>query len=56
MKRELKFAMKRGEITEDEYDSVETVAEFKQLMERINKEKGNDKNSKNIIKTQAVNF
>lgn len=56
MKRELKFAMKRGEITEEEYENVVTVKEFNDLMEKINKERNNDKNSKNIIKTKAVNF
>ena len=45
-------------LTYEQFKTIakQTVAEFKQLMERINKEKGNDKNSKNIIKTQAVNF
>ena len=56
MKRELKFAMKRGDITEEEYESIDTVKEFNEIMQRINKEKNNDKNSKNIIKTKAVNF
>ena len=56
MKRELKCAMKRGDITEEEYESIDTVKEFNEIMQRINKEKNNDKNSKNIIKTKAVNF
>ena len=48
--------MKRGDITEEEYESIDTVKEFNEIMQRINKEKNNDKNSKNIIKTKAVNF
>lgn len=38
MKRALKFAVKRGEITEEEYEEAFTVYDFENIIERLKKE------------------
>ena len=56
MRRQLKFAVKRGDVDYDDVEDIVTVKQFNDLMEEIAKNKGKEKIGKNIIKTQAINF
>ena len=56
MRRELKFAVKRGDVDYDDVEDIVTVKQYNDLMEEIAKNKGKEKIGKNIIKTQAINF
>lgn len=42
IKMQLKFAMKRGEISEEEYESIDTFEDAKKIMEIIDKRKKNN--------------
>ena len=56
MRRQLKFAVKRGDVDYDDVEDIVTVKQYNDLMEEIAKNKGKEKIGKNIIKTQAINF
>jgi large subunit GTPase 1 len=56
MKRELKFAVKRGDVEYEDVEDIVTVKQYNDLMEEIAKNKGKEKLGKEIIKTQAINF
>ena len=56
MRRELKFAVKRGDVDYEDVEDIVTVKQYNDLMEEIAKNKGKEKIGKNIIKTQAINF
>ena len=56
MRRELKFAVKRGDVEYEDVEDIVTVKQYNDLMEEIAKNKGKEKIGKNIIKTQAINF
>jgi len=56
MRRQLKFAVKRGDVDYDDVEDIVTVKQYNDLMEEIAKNKGKEKKGKNIIKTQAINF
>jgi large subunit GTPase 1 len=52
MKRALKFAVKRGEITEDEYEEAFTVHDFETIMERLKKEAA--ANKKDLVGVKII--
>ena len=56
MRRELKFAVKRGDVDYEDVEDIVTVKQYNDLMEEIAKNKGKEKLGKGIIKTQAINF
>ena len=56
MRRQLKFAVKRGDVDYDDVEDIVTVKQYNDLMDEIAKNKGKEKIGKNIIKTQAINF
>ena len=56
MKRELKFAVKRGDLDEEDIEDIVTVKQYNDLMEEIAKNKGKEKKGRDIIKTQSINF
>lgn len=54
-KKELKLALKRGQITEDEYDNVQTIGDYEGIMKRINPSE-TGKMNRDMIKTKVINF
>ena len=56
MKRELKFAVKRGEINEEEAEAIVTVKDFQELMNMLQKDKSADNKTRDFIKTRTVNI
>ena len=56
MRRELKFAVKRGDVDYEDVEDIVTVKQYNDLMEEIAKNKGKEKLGKGIIKTQSINF
>ena len=56
MKRELKFAVKRGDIDEEEAGVITNVKEFEELMTFLQKEKINDNKGRDFIKTRGVHY
>ena len=53
MKRELKFAVKRGEIDEEEAEAITNVKDYEELMNIIQKDKLNDNKERDFIKTRG---
>ena len=51
MRRELKFAIKRGDIDEEEAEAITNVKDFEELMEMLQKGKMNDNKERDFIKT-----
>ena len=56
MKRELKFAVKRGDIDEEEAGVITNVKDFEELMTFLQKEKINDNKGRDFIKTRGVHY
>lgn len=54
-KRELKLALKRGQITEEEYDNVQTIGDYEEIMKKINPNE-TGKMNRDMIKTKVINF
>ena len=52
MKRELKFAVKRGEIDEEEAEAITNVKDYEELMSMLQKDKLNDNKERDFIKTR----
>ena len=55
MRRELKFAVKRGDLDEEEIEDIMSVADYMKVMENIEKKKELTKGKK-LIETKKVNF
>ena len=53
MKRELKFAVKRGEIDEEEAEAITNVKDYEELMSMLQKDKLNDNKERDFIKTRG---
>ena len=56
MKRELKFAVKRGDINEEEAEAITNVKDFEELMAMLQKDKIHDNKERDFIKTRGVNY
>lgn len=56
MRRELKFAIKRGDIDEEEAEAITNVKDFEELMEMLQKGKMNDNKERDFIKTRGIHF
>ena len=56
MRRELKFAIKRGDIDEEEAEAITNVKDFEELMEMLQKGKMNDNKERDLIKTRGIHF
>ena len=56
VKKIMKFAMKRGEITEEEYENIETYSDVKVLLEKIEKNTPTDCMSKDLVKLKKISF
>ena len=54
MRRELKFAVKRGDLDEEEIEDILSVADYLKTMQEIEKKK--EIKGKKIIETKKVNF
>jgi large subunit GTPase 1 len=52
MKRQLKFALKRGEISEEDYESAVTIEDFDNIVLRINQQRGDNK--KDLVGTKII--
>ena len=57
MKREIKFAIKRGDIDEEEAEAITNVKDYKEFMEMMDKTKNKLMNNKerDFIKTRGIN-
>ena len=53
MRRELKFAVKRGEIDEEEAEAITNVKDYEELMAMLQKDKLNDNKERDFIKTRG---
>ena len=53
MKRELKFAVKRGEIDEEEAEAITNVKDYEELMSMLQKDNLNDNKERDFIKTRG---
>ena len=53
MRRELKFAVKRGEIDEEEAEAITNVKDYEELMAMLQKDKLNDNKEIDFIKTRG---
>ena len=53
MRRELKFAVKRGEIDEEEAEAITNVKDYEDLMAMLQKDKLNDNKERDFIKTRG---
>ena len=53
MKRELKFAVKRGEIDEEEAEAITNAKDYEELMTMLQKDKLNDNKERDFIKTRG---
>ena len=56
MKRELKFAVKRGDINEKEAETIINVKDFEELMSILQKDKINDNKERDFIKTRGIHY
>ena len=58
MKRELKFAVKRGDIDEEEAEAITNVKDYEEFMEMMEKNKNKLMNNKerDFIKTRGIDF
>jgi large subunit GTPase 1 len=56
MKRELKFAVKRGDIDEEEAEAITNVKDFQELMEMLQKDKIHDNKERDFIKTRGIHY
>ena len=56
MRRELKFAIKRGDIDEEEAEAITNVKDYEELMEMLQKGKMNDNKERDFIKTRGIHF
>ena len=56
MKRELKFAVKRGDIDEEEAEAITNIKDYEELMEMLQKGKMNDNKERDFIKTRGIHF
>jgi large subunit GTPase 1 len=56
MKRELKFAVKRGDLDEEEIEDIVSVADFINIMKTIEKNKNENNKGKKLIETRKINF
>ena len=56
MKRELKFAVKRGDINEEEAEAITNVKDFEELMAMLQKDKIHYNKERDFIKTRGVNY
>jgi large subunit GTPase 1 len=58
MKRELKFAIKRGDIDEEEAEAITNVKDYEEFMEMLDKTKNKLMNNKerDFIKTRGINI
>ena len=58
MKREIKFAIKRGDIDEEEAEAITNVKDYEELMEMMEKTKNKLMNNKerDFIKTRGINI
>ena len=52
MRRELKFAVKRGDIDEEEAEAITNVKDYEDLMNMLQKNKLNDNKERDFIKTR----
>ena len=56
MKRELKFAVKRGDIDEEEAEAITNVKDFEELMSMLQKDKINNNKERDFIKTRGIHY
>ena len=58
MKREIKFAIKRGDIDEEEAEAITNVKDYEEFMEMMEKTKNKLMNNKerDFIKTRGINI
>ena len=56
MKRELKFAVKRGDIDEEEAEAITNVKDFEELMSMLQKDKINNSKERDFIKTRGIHY
>ena len=56
MKRELKFAVKRGDIDEEEAEAITNIKDYEELMDMLQKGKMNDNKERDFIKTRGIHF
>ena len=58
MKREIKFAIKRGDIDEEEAEAITNIKDYEEFMNMMEKNKNSNNNIKerDYIKTRGINF
>ena len=56
MKRELKFAVKRGDIDEEEAEAITNIKDFEELMAMLQKDKINNNKERDFIKTRGIHY